>query len=132
MIVRFLLCLYSAGLLAYLRLNQAHFFYAATFETLYNGLLALFALYIGLDFSVIIKKSFDMPKGLNSKIPVKKYLYVAICLISLWIQLYQYSELVNFEEIQVNTSYFLIAILASVISSRKINKIAENKGLESE
>ena len=130
MIVRILLCLYSAGLLAYLRLNEAHFFYAATFEVLYNGLLALFALYIGLDFSVIVKKSFDMPKGENSKIPVKKYFYVAICLVSLWIQLYKFAELVNFEKIQVNTSYFLIALLGSVISSRKINKIAESKGSE--
>ena len=130
MIVRILLCVYSFGLFAYLRLHEAHFFYAATFEALYNGLLALFALYIGLDFSVIIKKSFEMPKGLNNKIPIKKYLYVSICLLSLWIQLYKFAEVVNFEKIQVNTSYFLIAILGSVISSRKINKIAEEKGHE--
>ena len=130
MVVRFLLCIYSAGLLGYLRMNDAHFFYPATFETLYNGLLALFALYIGLDFSVIIKKSFELPKGENSKIPIKKYIYVCICLLSLWVQLYKFAEVVNFEKIQVNTSYFLIAILGSVISSRKINKIAESKGHE--
>ena len=127
MISRLILCFYSLNLILYISWIDRSLFYPSVVEALYTGLLALFAIYIGLDITIILQKSFTLPKGQNEKIKVKKYILIGVCLVSVWLVLYRYANEMNFEKIQQHTAFFIVGIFSSVLSTRKINKIAENK-----
>lgn len=95
-----------------------------------SGVVILLSSYLGLDLTAALSRSFELPKGQAEKINVFKYIYslfVVILMLGSVLLVSWLRGISNDEALAILAAGFY-AILAVWIASRKLSKIAENKG----